>query len=335
MTWEKRGFLPRGTWSMRFPGNFHGNFKSISLFPPHAEKKALLTDFWGTRVIHPLRRRFFLNQWMKKGTPPKLRWNLNMIALQEGKPSSKPSFSGSILIFWCVHLKIPTIIFWRVFLDRQCKNHRSSEHVAVRNCGQKGMGILFLPSWWQRLGFSFWWFLTDSRILPRDSSQWKTTWWENMFGTFTKDFRFKQIQECDFFDHSPITKLAWKSTMNLMDIFFPPSFDGVLLRFRRKLCFCVCFLEGNFKNTTLDPLIWANEKQTIKPWSLLTLKLYREKTHTPRKLTWLAGKSTIWRWISSWKLGDFQPVILVFRGVVPLGILGSLSPSQDITGWDL
>ena len=66
MTWEKRGFLPRGTWSMRL-GYFHGNFKSISLFPPHAEKKALLTDFWGTMVVHPLRRRFFLNQWMKKG----------------------------------------------------------------------------------------------------------------------------------------------------------------------------------------------------------------------------------------------------------------------------
>ncbi len=34
----------------------------------------------------------------------------------------------------------------------------------------------------------------------------------------------------------------------------------------------------------------------------------------PRKLTWLAGKSTIWRCISYWRWGFFSDVMFVFRG---------------------
>ena len=79
------------------------------------------------------------------------------------------------------------------------------------------------------------------------------------------------------------------------------------------------FSGGNFKLklASLDTLEEANQgKEDFLSW-----KYFGTRNGwfvlTPRKLTWLAKRSTIWRCISYWKWGCSN-VMLVFRGVHPL-----------------
>ena len=77
--------------------------KYLSISTPR-RKEGLINGFLRDNGGSPLKKAFFPESVNEKRVhiPPKLRWNLNMIAWQEAESSSTPSFSGSILIFWCV-----------------------------------------------------------------------------------------------------------------------------------------------------------------------------------------------------------------------------------------
>ena len=77
-------------------------------------------------------------------------------------------------------------------------------------------------------------------------------------------------------------------------------------------CTCVykCIGRWYFIHGAYGQVVWGMNMRT--QWFCFLL---------PRKPTWLAGKSTIWRCISYWKWG-FSNVILAFRGVIFHGKFG-------------
>ena len=74
---------------------------------------------------------------------------------------------------------------------------------------------------------------------------------------------------------------------------------------------------GHFDRIAYSSFLQSQVKvYPLVPWKLdgILWEISGSKNRPPRKLTWLAGKSTIWRCISYWNWG-FSNVMLIFQGV--------------------